>query len=121
MTVLRIPDPLEIYCVNKAVHLRLPVAAPAGETDARWRRVYNGLATGAGIPVEALGNEDRTVLIVSLPAGTSPEDVATHLSTAAALLGDADENRKAELALYYGAVEVAAQRWCKTYRDQAPR
>jgi len=117
MTTLSIPDPPEVFELKDSVHVRLPVVGYNDDADARWRRIYNELATADGTPVEAHGTEARTVLLVTLPAGASAEDVAATLNKVEALLASADEARKAELNKLYN-VGIFARRWCNTYGDK---
>jgi hypothetical protein len=113
MTWLEIPDPLDPYVIGAALHVRLPVE---GETDAQWRRIYNNLAAAEGVPVEALGNEDRTVLIVALPLDSSPDFIPVIFWKVADLLPKVDDARKAELnRLRYGPEVTAVREWCLDY------
>jgi hypothetical protein len=113
VTWLAIPDPVQLYPIGTALEVRLPVA---GETDARWRHLCNGLASEAGIPVNARGNEGFTVLLVLLPADSSPESMKDVLWQVADLLPKVDEARRKELdRLQYGADVVAVRQWCADY------
>jgi hypothetical protein len=55
-------------------------------TDASWRRIYNKLAADAELRVDAFGNDAHTVLVVTLPLGTSPDVISVTLWQAANLL-----------------------------------
>jgi hypothetical protein len=115
MTSLQIPDPVDLYPIGAALEVRLPVA---GETDTRWRHLFNGLASESAIPVDARGNEGWTVLIVLLPPDSSPESIKDMLWQVADLLPKVDEARREELErLQYGADIAAVRQWCKHYDD----
>ena len=120
MTKLQIPDPPDVNVLRETVRVRLPVKGDAGVTDDRWRRVYNDLASGAGLPADALGSDNRTVLIVELPVSLSAEEVAARLTNAGNLLGEADKRRQTELdRRSNGTVAVAARKWCNDNRTNS--
>jgi uncharacterized membrane protein len=101
---------IEVYSADEHVTVRVPLAGPV---TGEWLTCYQKVALARGVSVRAQVGHDRAWLVVSVPASSSPGEVAATLDAARALIADADADRAAATA------EASARDWWTRRRESA--
>src|SRR5450631_3180658 len=78
---------IEIHPANAGATVRIPLAGPV---TGGWLQCYQQLALAQGMPVQGQAHDDRAWVVVNVPAGGDPAEVAALLDAARALIADAD-------------------------------
>jgi hypothetical protein len=106
---------IELHTVNEHVIVRVPLAGPVTE---EWRRRYQRLAHGTGVPVQAQAHLDRAWIVVSVPTDGNQREVGATMDAARALIAEADAGERAPAT---AQAESIVRDWWTRRQESAPR
>jgi hypothetical protein len=105
---------IEIHPANAGATVRIPLAGPV---TGGWLQCYQQLALAQGMPVQGQAHDDRAWVVVNVPAGGDPAEVAALLDAARALIADADAQWPPTMT----TAEASVRDWWAARRDSASR